>query len=211
MSEAIISRKGGKAGIQYMPSVDIFTTNTFYTAYPGNYRVICIGGGGRGGAGNSWTGNSWSVTGSWQTFHYSGGGGGSGYRNDYSFAINNQEVVPITIGARGGFSSSAGGTTSFGSYIAANGGTAGSDAIATITSNGVNGGYGYNNGMKSKGGSTRITNTPGGWLYSDNSIYVNNVPSGTRLYYGEGGNGGTTSNDEAVFGNSGYMVVIYTP
>ena len=212
MSEAIIARggkQGSGGGIQFEPSTSYIYENGFYTAYPGNYRVICVGGGGYGGEGR--TGSRL----------FSGGGGGSGYVNEYSFYKNALSQVPVTIGSGGSPTSTTGGTTSFGTYVSAAGGSTGSkpDAYNLIV---AIGGAGLNSGQNGK--STQNKNSwsaaiggYGGWLYTDSdvtNVYGTPVYS-NRLYYGDGGNGQSASNTSGLYGrgngNNGCIIVIYTP
>jgi hypothetical protein len=96
--------------------------------------VYCVGGGGGGGGGRSFV-----------AVAASGGGGGGG--GGYSFASLNAENVaelgpiPITIGlgGAGGVASTigvAGGTTSFGTVIVANGGAPGGAGVSGATATG---------------------------------------------------------------------------
>lgn len=83
--------------------------------------------------------------------HTYGGGGGGGYMNNGIFTLAQGAVIPITIGA-GGFGGT-GGTTTFGTYLSANGGQmggyldggsggSGAGGFARPDS-GANGGIGY--------------------------------------------------------------------
>lgn len=205
MSEAIISRRGSLTPtINAQPSIDYFTENSYYVAMPGNYRVIAVGGGGRGGM--TTTNTYRSDTG--LTYYWTSGGGGSGYMNDMSFTIESEETVPITIGE--GLS----GITSFGTYVSANGGGNGGNVIYNRFNSyraAGNGGIGYNNGRAGMNGTANAPGGIGGWLYVSDETYVSNTGS-MRLYYGDGGNGaGYGHGQSTLSGNSGYMIVFYTP
>ena len=119
MSEAIISRRGGKgngssggdSGPGNLQSVVISTNNQWTVPnHKGNISVRIFGGGGGGY-------NRVSIAGF-------GCGGGSGWMNNGEFAIGNGSLIQITIG-KGGTYINSGGTTSFGTYLSANGGSPG--------------------------------------------------------------------------------------
>lgn len=123
MSEAIIARRrignGGGFGndIQFNFGTTMITTNGYWTFLAsGNYRIDILGGGGGGGYARRKT----------------TGGGGSGYYNSASFFFNGGDNVYITIGKGGNYGDTdergeTGGTTSFGTYLYASGGTGGAD------------------------------------------------------------------------------------
>ena len=80
-------------------------------------------------------------------------GGGGGYMNNGIFTINSGTLIPITIGTGGkgygvGYWGVAGGTTSFGSYLSANGG----DGGKTLLNCGAGGDGGAGGGGISGGG-----------------------------------------------------------
>lgn len=191
MSEAIISRRGSSGGkfigvlkTEYV----VENVNWVCPAHNGNISVRIFGG---GGASNG------------------SGGGGGGWMNNADLNIPAGTMVPVTIGAGGslayhfylqGFS---GGTTSFGTYLSANGGEFGGNANGGnggAGGGGPNGGIGYqfgggggsnggNGGMWGGGGGATSyagsggTYGGGGGVYG--SIYASEAP-----YY-KGGNGGT--------------------
>ena len=121
MSEAIISRRGyNSAGKPTLVTETIISNTTWKVPnHYGNISVMIFGGGG-GGCGI----DQLSSTG--QQYTYAGSGGGGGWMNNGEFSIQNKTSVSITIGKGGqgnnGGSASAGGTSSFGTYLSANGG-----------------------------------------------------------------------------------------
>ena len=117
MAEAIISRRG--SGIDTSSGISVTETivkslNWTIPNHRGNISVMIFGGGGGGASLN-------------------GGGGGGGCMSNDTFDIENGITIPIYIGEGGLGSSregdiyngSAGGTSSFGTYLSANGGEAG--------------------------------------------------------------------------------------
>ena len=123
MAEAIISRRG--YGIEGKPPTlvtNIFTTNTNWTVPNLNNQVFDVrifGGGGGGIQGPTTT--------YWERLST---GGGGGWMNNDIMTLPAGSTIRITIGAggKGAIDSdgSAGGTTSFGTYLSANGGRGGS-------------------------------------------------------------------------------------
>ena len=148
MAEAIISRRA-KTEVPTVIShkIALITENTVWTvpwAEDNKFDVRIFGGGGGG-----YTGSTAS------------GGGGGGWMNNAELELNYGDDIIITIGAGGNVQGS-GGTTSFGSYLSANGGGAGL--------RGGNGGSG------------------GGGVLHYNALNMSNNPT-TVMYY-RGGNGG---------------------
>ena len=146
MAEAIISRRGNSSSI---PKGNLITAtylenNTFSVPYAINneFSVFIYGAGGGGG--------TWC-------------GGGGGWMNNGVFTISAGSVVPITIGTGGDINNS-GGSTSFGTYLSANGGSAGNSQ------------WGGNGGA---GGGT-------GWYMPKNSF----GRGGTGYQFGGGGYSG---------------------
>lgn len=126
---------------------EIFTEDGVFRVPEGvtSVRVMCYGGGGAGGEYGS---NS-------NTSSYYGGGGGGGYYAESDISVTPGEHIPITIGLGGisdnGYFSSNGGTTSFGTYLSADGGEAG-------TAGGGDGGTGGSGGSGGGGGTTNYSN-----------------------------------------------------
>ena len=157
----------------YRLQTDVITSNTSYSipSHYGNIYVRCFGGGG-GGAQCA--------------------GGGGGWMNNGEFNIPNGTSVSITIGAGGrypiGFAKNgtAGGTTSFGTYLSANGGEGGKNDSRNDKYVGGNGGSGG-----------------GGANYEDQSGY-----GGTGYQFGGGGGGakGSGGSGGTWGGRGGYAV-----
>lgn len=151
-------------------------TYQFTVPKTGVYDVICIGGGGGGGDQDT----SW--TGSW----FNGGGGAAGYTNSGMINLNKGDIISLTVGKGGNLReggeqgltlAESGGTTSFGSYLSANGGGGGAPSyMAYSKSWSWTNGYGSLNGGKKANGYIGAN----GW----------EVPSLQNGPYGKGGNGG---------------------
>ena len=170
MSEAIITRRGGKGGGGvFEVTQEFITANKNWTVpatYDGVFKVVVVGAGGYGGTSTG------------------GGGGGSGWMNNRQFTnLTVNQSIRITIGnvKYGG----TGGTTSFGSYLSANGGTS------------EDWGRGGNGGAGGGAGSSFIYNDRigggigyqfGGGGGSGQSIWSGN--KGVRITATDGGNGG---------------------
>ena len=113
MSEAIISRRGYTAEGKPEWHTETITGSTTWTVpktIKGNISVLIFGGGGSG-----LSPNSDNVC----------GGGGSGWMNNGEFSIAGGTQIPITIGNGGSLAGQSGGTTTFGTYLSANGGVNG--------------------------------------------------------------------------------------
>lgn len=131
MGEALLIRKGepydpDAPKLKWVMHTDIITSNSTYVVPNGirNGELVVTVFGGGGGHFNASARNG-----------YYGGGGGGGYMNRNTISISPGTSVSVTIG-HGGTVNNSGGTTSFGTWIAANGGGAGYYA------NGGNGGSG---------------------------------------------------------------------
>ena len=197
MAEAIISRRGSSSDMELR--TEIITGNVNWTA-PKTLKnniisVRIFGGGGYYGAN----------LGAWC--------GGGGWMNNGEITIIPGQVIPVTIGRWSAANNSTvrditGGTTSFGTYLSANGGGGRSG------SSGVNGiGYqfgggggdgtnigGYNGGMwgGGGGGSIRLGEGGNGGMYggggggsvTDESRYLDGTRGGNGGTYGGGGGAG---------------------
>lgn len=164
--------KIGKVFPNISTKSEIFTDDGMFLVPKGvtTVRVLVYGGGGGGGA---------------QNYGYNGGGGG-GYWEEENVKVTPGEFVSVTIGA-GGAVNQNGGVTSFGTYLAADGGAAYSgtgkkggdggsggggagghrsaDSLSTGGSggNGKRGGGGGGGGSSIDDGTTKVgTNAPGG-------------------------------------------------
>ena len=147
MSEAIISRRGSKDGSNgggsnptFTLTSRTFTSNTSWVVPNHNgyisVRVFGGGGGGGGGAGVADGYNS---------------GGGGGWMNNADLTLANGSSVYITIGAGGRYQvrdkyNTTGGTTSFGTWISANGGRGGNFDCGGSGGSGGGGGFGSGEG-----------------------------------------------------------------
>lgn len=150
------------AGMPEIPTNGMYTQNITYTCtYTGNYLITCVGGGGASGAGVIQNIKSYDVpravqedTGYWQVSgkktwlkmnNIWGGAGGSGYLNTAVVSLNRGDTVTITIGQGGtpvsGGNGGTGGTTSFGEYVYASGGTGGKSPLKYGLSNNYSNDY----------------------------------------------------------------------
>ncbi len=120
----------------------LLTSGTLTLDRIGPFDIFAVGGGGAGADGGRW--NSSSTGGS----STGGAGGGGGYcASIFNFIpVNGNENVTVTIG-QGGVKAD-GGTTTFGSYLSANGGVAGTTG-GSSTSKGGNGGSGGGSASRS--------------------------------------------------------------
>ena len=145
--------------------------NGFYRcAKSGSYYVVVVGGGG-----------------ACDHDHISryGTGGGSGYINNMSIRLNKNQDIYVTIGDGGIDRWHNGGTTSFGGYVAANGGT-------TAISDGDDPRYdqpgiGANNGCKGDEEGFHGDGSGGILFYNSSNSRRVSVTGTYRLYYGDGG------------------------
>lgn len=181
MAEAILSRSSSGSGSskgQFDQLITkIITENSTFivpTNIIDNKISVRIFGGGGGVVNNSWT-----------TI-----GSGGGNMNYGIINVTPNQSINVTIG-KGGAVGGNGGTTSFGTYLSATGGTIGN----AITGNGGNGGTGGGGGYCGNGFSSNITSSGhggtgyyGGGGGGCGAMFIN---SGNLCRYaGNGGNGG---------------------
>lgn len=155
MSDAIISRRGYTSAGKPELRTEIIAFSQDWTVpntIKGNTAVRIFGGGG----------GSVSC------------GGGSGWMNNGEFALNAGDVITVTIGD-GGYNNNAGGSTSFGTYLSANGGSPGQD---------------WSGGSGGAGGGT--SGASGSGIYG-----------GTGYQFGGGGSG-QYGGDGGIWGGGGY-------
>jgi len=186
---------GGFSNIQVFTSTGTFTVPSGIT----KVKVTVVGGGGAGGAGNS---------------SYSGsGGGGGGAAIKIVSGLTPGGTVSVTVGG-------AGGTSSFGAYCSATGGSTGINGGTTAG----NGGFGVDGGVGS-GGDLNIggEGTCNAGSYAGNTIKAS--PGGSSILGGGGkaigangagnagrayGGGGSGSNSTVGgAGASGVVIVEY--
>lgn len=123
-----------------------FNPSNYNLAVGDQVQVVCIGGGGGGGSGNTSGSAAGGTSGDYgcggnggapssydnnKSYWYGqGGGGGSGYLTKKIITLDSTSSISITIG-KGGTSNADGASTSFGTYLAADGGKAGSSGKST--------------------------------------------------------------------------------
>ena len=172
-----------------------FTESQEWTP-PSNFKkllyVICDGGGGAGGAGCY----GMPETGSGDLI--GGGGAGGNVRISNSIHISKNETVNIIVGAGGVASktlnkSTAGGASSFGNYLTANGGGPGGDADIDVST--------YDGVYKLAAGGTNGCGGGGAGNGDSISIYKNGGAGGM---YG-GGGGGIPGKSSSSAGGAGGM------
>ena len=197
MGEALMFRAGGEgAGSgKWQLVTQVYTNNTEFVApidAKDNKVSVRLFGGGGGGC---------RVVSNTSYMIYSTGGGG-GWMNNADITIVPGEVIPITIGAgsNGGNRGSAGGVTSFGTYLSANGADAVNESMGygwgSVGGSGGSGGGAFlcynavptvhgGNGYQFGGGAAAITNfSPGGMLSKTH------ISAGNGGQLGGGGGGG---------------------
>lgn len=192
------------------------TTQTFGTpgsptwTKPANLRyitVVCIGGGGGGGGGYTGAG-----------FQNGGSGGGGGASNSTLIsAINLPATVAVTVGAAGtggaiDTNGVDGGSSSFGSYLSANGGTKGlarstsGGAGGTATGSGVAGSAGTGGTGAGKGGAGGAAGGYSATAGAGGAATTGNAGAGENGHAGSdfgGGGGGGVSASESAGGGAG--------
>ena len=208
MSEAIIARGGGigNGGHQTIVNDSYIISNQMYTVpVTGNYLITCVGGGAGGGDAylyrrsqtQGFEYNKWYARG--------GSGGGSGNVNSKEVYLEANTAVQISIGLGGkhsttsGGSGKSGGTTSFGTYISASGGSGTKGYNNSTKGDTFWANYNLsqmNNFMRNNYIFTNlILGYSGGFLYN-NGYNIYNFSNGSRLRFGDGGNGQTLANIE---------------
>ena len=134
------------------------------------FRVFCVGGGGGGGT-NKISDN--------EVYYAGGGGGGGGGIQVSDITVEPGTKIDIICGA-GGAISADGGSTSFGGYLTAEGGTGGKTAISYLAA-----GDGGSGGSGGGGGGAGTKNSGAVALVAGNG--------GHGGLYGGGGGGGKTA------------------
>lgn len=227
MSEAIIARRrignGFSPGEIEIPEDFMITDNTTYVCpQSGNYLVSIVGGGAGGAEGYSWDAVNANTAMAQVYAIYGGNGGMEGSINSKILYLEKDEEIKVTIGKGGNpiygryeeggsdiyeFIQGTGGTTAFGTYLSANGGS-------------ITGGYmgEMSYGDFGSDGMYRIYNGGnGGRIYFNNYAQINIMQNSgeekDRLYLGDGGNGGSTGfynpqNDQTA-GNRGCCLIRY--
>ena len=179
MSEAIISRRGYTAAGKPQLMTETITTNIVWTCPNIRSNVsVRLFGGGQGG--------------------YNGVGGRGGWMNNGEIKVNNGEKVTITIGSGGDNGGYSGGTTSFGSYLSANGGGSAGGGSGGGGETGLNGNqfggggtHDYDGDYTSKSGCGGIWGGGGGGCAAVSGTRGNKVrvSGGDGGLYGGGGGG----------------------
>lgn len=187
--------------------------------FDGYYKILTnsnvyVEVGGAGGAGDTGV----NVSGTW----YSGGGGGGGEYKTSNLQLSKNEMIKITVGD-GYIHSGAGETSSFGTYLAANGGRSAVGNIGGVSGDGA--GYfgngatgvsrdlnrlidGYNSNISNWGGG-------GGAATRNNSIRTNGgTPGGAdgcygRSYNGVLGGGGGGGSSISGYGSDGMVRITF--
>lgn len=189
----------GVASYLYQQSV-IFTAGGSFTkaAFPAARlaRVRMVGGGGGGGGAAATTATQWS-------FGDGGGGGEYAEGNILTSAMAASETISIGAGGNQGVGTTigtAGGISSFGAFITANGGAAGPNRPPTTTALLSNSGTGSPGGSGGTGGSLRMPGGIGGRGFGNSASSAGQVGGvgGTTMFSGgtvgvfnTGGFGGT--------------------
>ena len=174
MGEAILVKAGGgSSNGGYIPKTEIITNNYSFQvpkAKKQNFLIRIFGGGG-------------GINTHYWCQAYAGGGGGN--MNYAVLTLNENDIIPIIIGAAGtvSYNPTNGGTTSFGSYLSATGGE------VSNYGNGGNGGTG-GGGAGGSGGTGRQGNGGKGYYGGGGGFSGQSISSKENTAY-YGGNGGT--------------------
>ncbi len=170
----------------------ITTSSVFVVPETGTYEVIAIAGGGKGGNGGWGGGGSGCpTTNSWALMSGGGaGGGGAGQVITQQIQLTKDTSVPVTVGGSGG-------TTTFGSYLTAIGGSNGN--------NGGNATYAQTSAYNAPACGSPGSGGTGGYSYG---TVATNGASGTmkdapyaNIAGGAGGTGGVSF--DGTYGNGG--------
>ena len=198
---------GGGGGFQ---SMQVFTSSGTWTK-PANITKVKVTVVGGGGGGSAWDSNDDAPMG--------GGGGGASIE---VIDVSSVSSVTVTIGAGGAGSGenaagSAGGTTSFGSYLQATGGGGGNRANAVPSA--AAGGVGSNGdinftGRKGSGGMDQYNNQTNGGMGGDSLLGFGGAfmhrGSAAQAGTGFGGGGGgmaASSGAAGAAGSAGIVIV----
>ena len=170
----------------------ITASGSFVVPENGTYEVIAIGGGGKGGNGG-WGGGGRDcpTTNHWALMSGGGaGGGGAGQVITQQIQLTKDTSIPVTVGGSGG-------TTTFGSYLTALGGSNGN--------NGGNATYAQTSAYDAPACGSPGSGGTGGYSYG---TVATNGASGTmrdapyaNIAGGAGGTGGVSL--EGTYGNGG--------
>ena len=180
------------SSVDTIPQMQVFTNSGTFVVPTNVTKIMVEVWGGGGGGGNAASNN---------VGPYEGGNGGAGGYGKGMFYVTNGASYPVTVGT-GGASASAGGTSSFGSLIYANGGNPGGNGI---TASGDGGTGGNSNGalnitggsgdstfsyyLIGHGGAAGCGGAGGAFGYSNtNASVVNGFPGNAP---GGGGGGGS--------------------
>jgi hypothetical protein len=180
-------------GYRYLTSVYFASSGTFSKAsYPGirAVRVRLVGGGGSGGGS--------AATGASPQMSYGQGGGGGGYAEKLILvsALDTSETVTVGAGGVGSVASGVvGGSTSFGTKVAANGGGGGPRKIADqygSYTGGSAGGVGTAGDFLTGGGAGSLGDNAGSGLAASGQGGSSALGGGGQSY-GSGGSGSSTA------------------
>ena len=200
MAESLIVRKGGSGSGSFIGELktEIITSNLNWVVPKVRNNQISVRIFGGGGAGNS--GPTLSPIGS--SYMSSGGsGGGGGWMNNAIFTnLTPGQVIPIVIGIGGTIeynTTYSGGTSTFGSYLSANGGEKATSSSYNATTGIGTGGGGGNGGS---GGGTGGSNGGIGYQFGGGG---SSQHGGRGGMWGGGGGGGINGGTGGTYGGGG--------